>query len=114
MLSGRKRIVYNPLRSPFIDALAWEVPDMAFTRLRSLGIAVGQEMAFPTRMFRSQTRKFLWDDIEDWPACEDDESNHVNDSEVRYKCTVPAPMQIIDTADAVTQLEEMRSPLELL
>ena len=114
LLAGRKKIIFNPLRSPFVDSLIWELPDLAYSRLRSMGLSVGQTIHFPTRRLRSETRQFLWDDLEDWPACTETEGTAVNHLEVRYKCSVPAPMQMINTADAVTQLNDMRSPIELL
>ena len=114
MLAGRRRILFNPLRSAFVEDLQGEVPEAVYARLRMMGIQVGQPLVFPTRALRSETRQQLWDVIEGWPKCTEIEGKNVLDSEVRYKCTVPAELMIIDTADAITQLTDMRSPLELL
>ena len=114
MLAGRKEIIFNPLKSPFVESLSCDSSDSVFSRLKMLGLAVGQTVTFPTRRLRNEHRRLLWDELEKWPACTESEGTRVNFTEVRYKCTVPAVMQVINTADAVTQLNEMRSPIELL
>ena len=76
--------------------------------------AVGQFTTLPTRSLRNETRQFLWDELSSWPRCTETEGTNVNHTEVRYKCSTPAPIHVIDTADVVTQLTDMRSPIELL
>ena len=113
VLAGRKRIVFNPLRSSFIDNLIYDATDADHQKLRDMGITVGPLLTLPTRALRSETRQFLWDELEYWPPCTEKESK-VNKYEIRYKCSTPTPMHVINIADAVSQLEQMRSPIELL
>ena len=114
ILAGRKRIVFNPLRSTFIERLVYDATDEDHQKLRDMGITVGPLLNFPTRALRSETRQLLWDELEGWPNCTEAESDSGNTYEIRYKCSTPTPMHIINVADAVTQLEDMRSPIELL
>ena len=94
--------------------MAFSSTDAEHNRLRSMGIAVGQITNLPTRALRNETRQFLWDELTNWPRCTESEGENVNHTEVRFKCSTPTPMNVIDTADVVTQLFDMRSPIELL
>ena len=114
LVASRKRILFNPLRSTFVDPLIYETSENDFQRLASLGINVGQVVNIPVRRLQSARRCMYWDFLEGWPACDHTEGPEVNSTETKYKCTIQAPMCMIDHADAVTQLNNMGSPIELL
>ena len=110
----RKRVVFNPLRSGFIDALIYETTDADYQRLANLGVNVGQRITFPTRRIRSERRAMLWDIKEGWPECDHTEGREVNDTEARFKCSVPAPLCLINQADVITTMNEIGSPIEFI
>ena len=114
MLAVRKRILFNPLCSSLVENFVFDVPDVDYQRVRMMGLAIGQTMNLPTRNLKNERRKHLWEELEYWPNCSEAEGTGVNHTEVRFKCTTPTPMHEISKADAVTQLSDMRSPIELL
>ena len=113
-VATRKRIVLNPLKSAFIDALIFETSDADYQRLANLGINVGQTITFPTRRIRSERRAMYFDIKEGWPECDHTEGRRVNHTETRYKCSVPAPLCLINQADVITTMNEIGSPIEFI
>ena len=113
-VAGRKRVLFNPLNSGFIEQIIHETTDRDFQRLANMGVTVGQTIDFPTRRIRSQRRCMYWDILEGWPACDHTEGREVNHTETRYKCSIPAPMCLINQADLVTIMNEIGSPIELI
>ena len=113
LLAGRKKILFNPLCSKLIDEFVFDTPESSYQRIRSMGLNVGQTVNIPTRTITNDTRKFLWEELEYWPECTEQERSDVS-HRLRYKCTTPTPVHVINTADAVSQLNEMKSPIELL
>ena len=92
-LAGRKRILFNPLRSEFVDKCLTETTDTEFNRLGNLGVQIGQTVTFPTRRIRSETRHLLWDVFRTWPKCTHKEGREVCRYEKRYKTSVPEPLR---------------------
>ena len=112
--AGRKRILFNPLNSKFLDQLIYETADRDFQRVANLGLNVGRTINFPTRHLRSERRCMYWDILEEWPDCDHTEGREVNHTETKYKCSVPAPMCLINHADTITTMNEIGSPIEFV
>lgn len=106
LIATRKKVVFNPTASPFVDKMIYEIPEAEIRRLPLLGISVGQNIIFPTRRIRNENRRFLWNILEDWPPCTDAEGDQITQSEVRFKSTTPLPVITIDQSDLVTSYHE--------
>ena len=112
--AGRKTILFNPLNSGFIEQLIYENSERDCQRLATMGVNVGQIITFPTRHIRSERRCMYWDILSGWPACDHTEGRQVNDTETRYKCSVPAPMCLVNQGDVITIMNEIGSPIEFV
>lgn len=112
--AGRKTILFNPLNSGFIEQLIYENSERDCQRLATLGVNVGQTITFPTRHLRSERRSMYWDVLQGWPDCDHTEDQQVNDTETRYKCSVPAPLCLINQGDVITTMNEIGSPIEFV
>ena len=115
LVASKKKIVFNPLASAFVDKLLYEVSDAELRRLQQLGITVGQTINFPTRRIRNETRRFLWNVLTDWPSCTRAEGDRVNFTQTRYRSTTPVPAITIDQSDLATSYhEDVKTQVEML
>ena len=115
LVATKKKIVFNPLASDFVDKLIYDVSEAELRRLSSLGLSIGQTIQFPTRRIRNENRRFLWNILADWPPCTRTEGDQVLFTELRYRSTTPLPAITIDQSDLVTSYhEDIKTQVEML